>query len=610
MDTISKAFASGFDYIDDREIYDWASGGNVKLGNAYAQPGDFDVRSSRRLIAPFEAVKSYSVRVVTIVKSTQGAGTLVPDIAVPWFIKNRPGPIMWNMQTDEVAEDHARDRAIPTIKNCKALAGLIPRDTRKVGIHVAEFPHMSLYIQGSTPAQLQSKSILFLINDELWIWKPGRYQWACSRVTAFARVGISKILNVSQAGEKGDELDVEYRKGSQEEWCVQCQNPDCAKHFFPEWRGRREGKEAERLGAEWGMMWEKNDVTCPGGVWNMPEVEKTIRYECPFCAHRHLDTPALKAQWNLTGEYFSKNPNAPARLRSFRWNAIPIDPWADLVQVWLDAMDAYDRGVIAPLVSFCQQKLAEPDDPERTHQGEVSTVDSYDPNSDWPDEVQRFMLVDCQEDHFWAEGVQCAANGDDRQLFFAKITTDDELRKVQQDHKIPDNCVFLDVGFAKKDRRNVRRIYEVICKYGWCGLKGEGNRDGYPHYINGATVMRLYSKPNWGDPQMGKALQGRRFAKYFLFASDPIADIVKRTREGKGAKCVILPETSKEHTRQLFAEQKRKAINKKTGREEWVWVQTRRDNHAFDLWKMKTVVKLMSPKIKLTAETQQIASHL
>jgi hypothetical protein len=526
----------------------------------YSVTGDFHVGSSRHIIKPFQAIKSRDKRVVTVAKAIQTFGTGLADISVPWFIKNRPGPIMWNMQTDEVAEDHARDRAIPTIKNCKALQGLLPADSRKLGVHGGEFPHMPLYIQGSTPAQLQSKSILFLINDELWRWVPGRYKWAIGRVAAYERVGRSKILNISQPGVVGDEFDVEYKKGTQEEWWIPCLG--CKTHFWPEFRGFRTGEAAERLGQEYGVLWDTNEITRPNGVWNLGEAFKTLRYECPYCAHRHPDTVQTRAAWNLGGEYFAQNPTAPEHLASFRWNSIPFDSMASLMEQWIEAMDAYEKGIVAALVTFGQQKETKPDDPERLHKGEQAQTEAYEIESDWPLEVARGLKVDVQEGHFWVEARQFAANADSRQLYYGKVSTEDDCRKIQADFKIPDNCCFVDCSYVKKDNKNLRRVYAMICRFNWCGLRGEGERLNYPHEVRpGKFVHKLYSKPEWGDPQAGQALAGRRFAKYFKFASGPISDIVARIRSRKGAKWVN-PPNSTEHTRQLFGEQKRKLINK------------------------------------------------
>jgi Phage terminase large subunit (GpA) len=598
IDLLANAIRENLKEFDTREIYEWAEGGNIVLPASYAMPGEFRVAPSRHLIEPFKAIKDPAVRHETVVKPVQSGGSLLADISVPWFVRNRPGPVMWNFHAENMAEDHARDRAIPVMKGCRDLQSILPRDPRKMGLHGAEFPHMTVYIQGATPSELQSKSIMLLINDELWRWAPGRYAWALARVTAFERVGMSKVLDISQAGNAGDDLDKNLKAGSNEEWENQCQS--CDRHMFPELSGRRDD------GSEWGMMWDTNERTRPGGKWSMAQVLPTVRFSCKHCGHVHLDSPRLKANWNLTGQYVARNPNAPRQRRSHRWSSISIDPWVGLVEQFLEAMDAYHLGIVDPLVSFKQQRLAECNDPERLHAGEQTKVETYDVVSDWPAEVVRGMKIDCQENCFWVEARQFASDGESRQLFFGKVSTEEEVRAKQIELKVPDNCTFADIGYSKKEKgTEVRRIYEMICRFNWCGLKGE-DRDFYPHETitrSGARafVNKLYSTAKWGDPQSGKVEQGRRFAKYFLWAKGPVNEIVKRLREGKGAKWVNPPD-SKEHTRQLFAENKRQAINKKTGRLEWVWVQTRRDNHAFDLWGMFVVFCLMHPKIAFKTE--------
>lgn len=600
---VNHNFAEAWSPIDTRPIYEWAGDGNIVLPAAYAMPGEFDVRKSRYLIAPFDAIQSHTVRSVTVVKPVQSGGTLLADITVPWFIRNRPGPIMWNMQTDEVAEDHARDRALPVIRECRELKPLLPRDPRKMNMHGAEFPHMSLYIQGSTPAQLQSKSILFLINDEVWRWAAGRLTWALARVSAFERVGMSKVLNISQAGKVDDDLDRAFKRGSCNEWTVPCQS--CGKFFQPLWSGERPD------GTKWGMTWDTNDRTKPGGKWHIGEVMQTIRFTCQHCGHAHADGPRLKAAWNLAGQYERTNPHSPSALESFHWNSVIVEPWAQLVEMWLEATDAYERGMVGPLINMIQQRFAQPDDPERIHAGETSKSEVYDVKSDWSDEVQRMMHVDVQEDHFWAEGTQYDKEGNSRQLFFLKVSTEAELRVLQQTNRINDNCVFLDVGYqrtkAKQDGGKTREIYALICKFNWCGLRGSPVAHfPHPHPKDPKQhVFRLYSQKKYGDPQSGTALQGRRFAKYFEFANDPISDIVGRIRNGRGVKWIV-PPGSTEHARQLYAERKERSLNKSTGRDEWTWVKKRRDNHAFDLWKMKAVTALMSPLIKFdTTQTEE-----
>jgi phage terminase large subunit GpA-like protein len=199
--------------VDTREIYDWAEE-HIELPHSYAVPGPFRVQSSRYLVEPFRALRDHGVRKVTISKATQTGGSLLFDIAIPWHAVNNPGPILLAMSTDEVATDHMQSRILPVMRSCRALQPILPSDPRLLTKCGVMFPHMPFWAYGSAPAKLQSKSVLFAIADEAWLWEPGRLQWLEARVSAFARVGLSKLLRISQPGDAGDDHDMAWRAGT------------------------------------------------------------------------------------------------------------------------------------------------------------------------------------------------------------------------------------------------------------------------------------------------------------------------------------------------------------------------------------------------------------
>lgn len=575
-DTIRRAWADP----DDREIYDWAAGGNIVLPAAYAIPGPFSVAPSRYLVDPFRAIRSHRVRMVTVEKPVQSGGTLLADISVPWFVANRPGPIMWNMQTVDIANDHALTRAIPVMRGCRALRHLLPSDPRSMNKGGVDFAHMPVWIQGSTPAALQSKSVLFLINDEVWLWVPGRLKWALSRVTAFERVGMSKVLNISQPGQAGDDLDRLWRSSTMRDWQVPCDG--CGQHLTPRWSAKLpDGRDA-------GMVWDRTDQTCPADEWDIDEAVKTVRYRCQLCGHEHHDDPALKARWNKGGQY-----SGPADLQpheGYRWNAIPIEPWSGLLREWLEARASWHQGIVGPTVTFLQQRMAEVDDPERTDQDDAVTVGDYDPADKWADEATRQLTIDVQADHFWACARAWARNGASRLLFFGRVNLEDDLVALQERFAIPRQYVGIDVGFQRGDKREV---YELCARHRWLGLKGE-DRDFYIH--RGSRAQKLFSEPQRRDLMLGKgAPRSDRFAFFLLYSSSRVKDIVARLRDGKGAKWEAL--ASKDYARQMHAERKEQQVNRQTGAERWIWVQRRRDNHAWDCECMQVVLALRNPDL-------------
>jgi phage terminase large subunit GpA-like protein len=577
-----EVWSGSFPIIDHREIYDWAAE-NLDLPAIYSRPGPFCVHSSRYLIEPLKSLRDDTTRRVTVMKAIGSGGTLIADVAVPWFILYRPGPILWTFATDDQASEHATSRMIPLIRSCAALRPLLPHDPRLIGRGGIQFAHAPLWVGGSAKSQLQSKQVLLAICDECWLWESGRLEWAEGRTTAFRRVGLSKFLVISQPGVVGDDLDQHWKRGTCEEWQVAC--PLCNALFVPTWSARREDD------TEWGIRWDTNEVTRPAGVWNVQELLKTVRFECPHCRGELRDGVALKSGWNTSGRWVVTNSSAEPGHRSFRWSALIIDSWENLVQQFVSAKDATRDGVYFPMRTFVQQRLSRPWDTETAPIEGTLAVGAYDAQAAWPSAVARFLTVDVQEVGYWAEIREWAADGASRQLFFGRLGTETEVSEKAKGFAVRANCVFLDCGF------DTRRVYEILLRNQWTGLKGEGGRDFFRLKIKGASVNRLYSDRLLGDPGMGTPAQGRRYAKFFLFAADSAKGVLVKLRDGKGPGFQSLP--NPDYQQHIFAEQRRKVTDKKTGKERWGWVQVRRENHGFDCSCMQVVAALMHPKIRL-----------
>lgn len=580
----AASFASGFRPVDNTPLPEWAHR-NITLPASYAIPGQFSVAPSRYLIEPLLAMQSHDVRRVTVSKPVQSGGTLIADLSVPWFVAHRPGPVLWCMQTEEIAETHAISRAVPVMQSCQDLRALFPSDPRKANKGGVEFPHCPVWIEGATPAQLQSRSVLLLICDELWLWPAGRLEWALARVTAFERVGLSKVLAISQPGAAGDDFDLMFKAGTQEEWTVACTH--CHEHFLPEWSGTRSD------GSAWGMMWDTNPLTRPDGQWHFPEVAKTIRFECPRCGGAMHDSPQLKAAWNASGQYLATNPTPEPHHRSFRWSSIMVDPWDALVRRFLAARDQQHAGIDLPMRTFQQQRLAKPYDPEATPHDIKLVTETFDVKSSWDAEVVRFITVDVQENHYWLEVRAWAADGESRQLAYAKVFSEADILAKCEEFQVQPKCVAIDTGY------DARRIYEMILRNGWLGLKGE-DVESFTIRLGKKSVQRAYSDQRFGDPMAGKAGAGRRFAKFFLTATLTLKRILFRLRDGKGVRWASLPD--REYEQQMFAEVRRRKQDRR-GRDTWVFAQVRRDNHAIDTGAMQICLALMHPKIALSEQT-------
>lgn len=568
--------------VNTDPIHVWARK-NIVLTKAYAEPGPFRVESSRYLIEPLNAIKDLKTRMVVVAAAVQTGKTLLADISIPWFVCNRPGPIQFSQATDPMIADHVKNRLYPLLANCKPLKNVLPpseKDFTNTGIR---FPHCTLYCNGEKETAFQAKSVQFAICDEVWLWDRGRLPEAVARVSAFDKKGTSKVLIVSQPGELEDDFDKVYKIGTCEEWSVPCLG--CGEYFFPIWRAQHTD-----TGHYYGMIWDSNDITKPSGSYNMPELVKTIRYECKKCGFKHFDGDDVKKEWNKRGKYIATNPSATNSVRSFRWNAIVSRRWDLLVEEFLQAKELSDKGIHTNLVSFFQKRITQPHDPNYYQfVGNIKT-DSYDVKLDWTEEVARFMTVDVQKYGFWVVIRAWSAIGTSKQLFFGKIETEEDVKKLQLEFHINNNSVFVDIGNTEKvEDTGKHMVYEFVDRNQWTGLRGDHWHDsGFDWNIRGQKVTLFYSPAQWIPNSLNKR-------HYYHFSPNVCRDILKELRDGKSHEFKCLDNS--EYKRQMFAE-KRVPVKDKYGQVTWRWKNMNNlPNHAWDAEVMQVVCALIHPAV-------------
>lgn len=586
MNIVLQPFREGFAPPDNREIYEWASD-YVDLHNAYSIPGKFNVNRSKFLIEPFKALKDLRIRQVNVMASPRCCKTLLGEIWMLHTIGCNSGPFLWLQSSDEMIDKMSDLRMLPLLRGCKPVKEMINTNDRfAITKRCFKFPHMTLNLSSAKIRSLQSIGYKFICCDEVWLWDEGFISEMKTRTIDFQH--NSKILLLSQGGVASDDWTKEFDDGVVWEWGFKCAK--CGKDQVLDFNHKRED------GTFGGVIWDKNDITCPEGRWNYREAGKTARYECvnPSCKHNYSDVPQNRRYMNDHGLYLNTKPNGNPKVLSYRWNSMANIEVAlsDLCIEYLQAKDALTyEGNKIPLQEFYQKRLAKPwSTQSQMTLAKILTMD-YDPNADWGDYT--FMTIDCQNNftEFWYVIRSWNKNGESRLRKYGRAPSFEELRKIQEENKIRDQNVMIDSGnFATQ-------VYAKCCEYShsgivggkkvwlsWVALKGWDAQD----FVHPDGTKKLYSPETRGDPNLGKAAQGKTCPLY-KWSNYSIKNILTYLRDGKG-KSWVTNDFDEEYERQLNSEFLQRTLDKRTNKEKYIYVQkTGVPNHYFDCECMQLV---------------------
>lgn len=549
------------------------------------------------IIKPVRSIFSRRIREQTIVKPVQGSGTTIIDMLIQYIVAEAPGETWLNVQKKEAADMVAENRFLPLLKKNLKTARLLPADPSKIRKSEIVFDHMLFKVQGATANNLQSNSVPWVINDEVWLWKDiGLLEMARKRVTA---VWNGSIVNVSQGSIEGDHLDMAFKDGSCNEWgftCPKCQTFQMWKWF--EWENEKK-KKAKPGGVKWDHSMMRKD-----GSYEIARVLPTVRYECenPGCEFRFDDDMMTRRTLAGLGDYLATNEDRDPNKESWRWNAMTVYwiAWRDLFLEFVKATEAAKSGNVELLKLFIQQRLArfwqnrEMQDAVSITYGGYSWL-SFANGELVEDEDCRFMTVDFQKHCLWVciRAWRKDQKGS-RLLRFISVETFDDARKLQLQYRIPNIRTFLDIRWntaegARQctrwqvtDPKNPKRVVD----WGWTAVMGE-DRDEYIYYPAGAgagtkPVSRPFSEFHYSITEEGKKY------RYILFSNLRIKDTLHGLRRGTGGPWEIPSdmENEDEYKEQINSEYRATLRAEKTGektRVRWLPVKKGIANHAWDV---------------------------
>jgi hypothetical protein len=569
---------------DRSPIYQWARK-HVVLPESYAIPGHFNATLSPWLIPIFAALQDETVRVVTVSKSIQSAGTLIADVWVPWLIANCPGPISWTMHTDDMVERHAKTRLNPILERCKPVADLLPRPGPLRTTTEVYFGGFFLVLNSANLSDQQSQSIRFKINDEIWHprWQP-IYKEAIGRVTKFEEMGTSKVLNISQGGWENDVSDAAWRAGHMAEWSARC--PSCHQLHPLAFR--------QNIDKENAMKWAAGVVFDPAakrddGTYDESRAIETAHFRCPHCGHETPDDDRTREHWRRTGEYSATRPDAPRENRSFHFEALPTRPMRLLVQQWVEAENEFAKtGSDEARRVFRQKREARAWVEERrtitVAGGSEYAIADYFDGKKTPNELHRFMTVDRQLRGRWVEIGAFAPGPAYRQLFFGLVDSTDQVRALQLRYGVPDSCV------AQDRRYEPNEVDKECVRYGWRGMVGHKKKTWT--MLNEATGL-MENFPH-SEPRFSNV--GAEPAVFYDFSSYHTKDIVATAASGQSFPWLLPRDVNPLYPAHLKAEEKKEV---RPGA--WEWVEVKQNaNHGFDTSSMMVAVAVVAGLVKFT----------
>lgn len=541
---IQEANAASYNRVPNDNIIKWCER-NLVTSAAHGEEGPVRLAGSRYLHEPLLAFADRSVKQETIVAGVQTGKTLIAEMCLCWQLVNRPGSIQWFAQTDTKSEEEMLSRLKPMMLQAKALRPLLPSDPRKIRADGVRTTSFDFSITGHSPADIQSSTRHLVIVDELAHYDSETTLEEIKNRTIYTEEqGNSKVLIISQAGLRDNELDLAYCKGTMEVWSVPCEA--CGQFIQPQIGHFTAGGKSfgdESLGLKDGK-----------GKYILGKLLPLVTFDCPYCNHNHKDSPKLKQFWNANGKYIAENPYPLDGHRSFRWSSVHRISWNTIIEHWIKVCESRKLGNgQKDYINFFHQRMAlsiKAD--EFLNSDKVVRTDKPYDKSGWADEFTRNFVIDVQKDRFFGNIRAYAKDGRARQLWCGWLDTIEQVLAKQSEYNIPfavdrtgkrTYSVLWDSGYPLRQNE----VYLYCVKYNHLAIKGDsaGTKQFERKVRVGNKIVIKYDywnlSPKRGDPYEGQKGGGKGpTCPLIIFATDTLKKVLVQLREGKGPEWLCL----------------------------------------------------------------------
>lgn len=312
-------------------VADWADMYRRLPSESSPEPGQWRTSRAEYQREIMNSVNDAAIENIVIKSSAQvGKSEIILNIA-GYFIDYEPSSIMLIQPTVDMGESFSKDRLAPMIRDTPVLREKIKdaksRDSENTIMH-KKFPGGHITIAGSnSPASLASRPIRVLLCDETDRYPPSAgsegdpIKLAEKRTNNYWNRKKVKVSTPTIAGASA--IDKEFKKGTQEEWCVMC--PDCGSY--------------------------------------QPYEFKRVQFKNATMRCFHCGAELTEVEWKeQPHKWIAFNDKADRRTRSFHLNelASPWRHWDEIIDEYLEAKaEVKNTGITTKLQVFYNTVLGE-----------------------------------------------------------------------------------------------------------------------------------------------------------------------------------------------------------------------------------------------------------
>lgn len=556
----------------------------------FALPGSlrsakFRVDIAPWLRVPLDITDRPTVRRLLAMAAVQTSKSTLGEVFIGRRLATDPGNMLYNWEDELKAKELWNDRIERTIRQAKQIAHRLPSANVKQRQMEIQFRDGYYFrIQGiKAVSSRQSKSVRYLVNEEVKDWEPGALTDLRNRVTA---AWNSFELNITPASIEGDEVHALWNESTQLVYHVRC--PNCARQQKPRFR-TRPGQRGGLFICDPASDAELARVKKGEHEYDYTEIARLLYYECEECGHRWKDTPRERQQFVGDGRdnYVSMNPGAPDTDQACAWNAliVPWIPWVGLVKEFHNALRAMRFGDISLYQNFVQKREVEffktdPDDLPRESTVEITAGVKKD-REGMADRQFRFLLADKQRGsakkgeapHYWVV-IRDWKPGRAVLVYEGRVNTDEELEGLRMDYGVDPVFCAVDTG----DGATTVDAYKFCAKYGFTALKGE-DKSGYAHIVNGEKITRRFSPDQRAYATVDNGAQIP--ITLILYSKQGIRDALHYLRTSNGFGWEVPEDVSEDYKKHMDSEELVDWHIPKTGQRIKIWKQIKRRNDLF-----------------------------